>query len=127
MAQLDFMVGAIEANADRIIAASTRARDELAADVIVFPELALTGYPPEDLLFRPHFIEDVETAIERLCREIDGIAAIVGYPVQDGGNLYNVAAVLQAGRIVARYRKQHLPNYSVFDEKRYYRPGDAHV
>ncbi|MGD8312928.1 MAG: NAD+ synthase [Gammaproteobacteria bacterium] len=125
MAQLDFMVGAIDANAERIISASVRARDELAADVIVFPELALTGYPPEDLLLRPHFIGHVAAALGHLCREISGIAAVVGYPEQDTGNLYNAAAVLRHGGVVARYRKQHLPNYSVFDEKRYYQPGEA--
>jgi NAD+ synthase (glutamine-hydrolysing) len=125
MAQIDFMVGAIGANAERIIAASARARDELAADVIVFPELALTGYPPEDLLHRSHFIGQVEVAVERLCRRISGIDVIVGYPLRAAGNLYNAAAVLREGKIVARYRKQHLPNYGVFDEKRYFQPGDA--
>jgi NAD+ synthase (glutamine-hydrolysing) len=82
MAQLDFLVGDIVANTEKIIAACDRARDELGADVIVFPELAVTGYPPEDLLFRSHFIEHVAAAIDRLCQVISGITAIIGYPVQ---------------------------------------------
>jgi NAD+ synthase (glutamine-hydrolysing) len=125
MAQLDFLVGDIPANAARIIDACHRARDELAADVIVFPELSITGYPPEDLLFRPRFIELVEQAVEQISREISGIVAIVGYPSRDGEALYNVAAVIQQGTVIAGYRKQHLPNYSVFDEKRYFTAGDA--
>ncbi len=125
MAQLDFMVGDIRSNTDRVIAACIEARDQLAADAIVFPELALTGYPPEDLLLRAHFIEHVEAAVERLCREISGITAIVGYPMEERGDLYNSAAVIQDGAITGLYRKQQLPNYSVFDEKRYFKPGKA--
>jgi len=125
MAQLDFMVGDVYANADRILHASMRARDELQADVIVFPELALTGYPPEDLLLRRHFIEYVEVAVEHLCREISGITAIIGYPLQQGEALYNVAGVIRDGEVAAVYRKQRLPNYSVFDEMRYFTAGDS--
>ena len=123
MAQLNFMVGDIRSNADRIIAASTRARDELAADAIVFPELALTGYPPEDLLLRAHFINDVEAAVEHICRESKGITVIVGYPLEQEGDLYNAAGVIQDGSIAGLYKKQRLPNYSVFDEKRYFKQG----
>ncbi|MGB5438521.1 MAG: NAD+ synthase, partial [Gammaproteobacteria bacterium] len=125
MAQLNFMVGDIRSNTERVIAASVEARDRLAADAIVFPELTLTGYPPEDLLLRAHFIEHVEAAVERLCREISGIAVIVGYPLEEAGELYNAAAVIEDGLITGLYRKQQLPNYSVFDEKRYFRPGKA--
>ena len=125
MAQLDFMVGDINGNADRIIAACHTAHTEHAADMIVFPELALTGYPPEDLLLRPHFIEDVEAAVERLCREITGVVAVTGYPLQRDGALYNAAAVIQEGAVVACYEKQHLPNYSVIDEKRYFSQGGS--
>jgi NAD+ synthase (glutamine-hydrolysing) len=125
MAQLDFMVGDVHANADKILHACVRARDELAADVIVFPELALTGYPPEDLLFRKHFIEYVEVAVEHLCREVNGITAIIGYPLRQGEALYNVAGVICDGGVAAVYRKQRLPNYSVFDEKRYFTAGDG--
>ncbi len=125
MAQLDFLVGAIDANADRILAACIEARDALSADLVVFPELALTGYPPEDLLFRPHFIEQVNAAFERIKRELAGITAVIGFPLQENTRLYNAAAVLQDGEIIGLYKKQHLPNYGVFDEKRYFREGDA--
>ena len=106
------------------MAACDEARDAHAADVVVFPELALTGYPPEDLLFRLHFMEHVQVAIGRLCRQISGITAIVGCPLQEEGQLFNAALVIRDGRIVAQYKKQLLPNYSVFDEKRYFAPGD---
>ena len=122
MAQQNYLVGDIHANAVQIRVACERARDEMAADAIVFPELALTGYPPEDLLLRPHFMEHVEAAVESLRQDITGITAIIGYPLQQQDDLYNVAGVLQDGNITV-YRKQHLPNYSVFDEQRYFRPG----
>jgi len=125
MAQQDFLVGAVQANAAQILAACVQARDEMAADIIVFPELALTGYPPEDLLFRAHFITHVDHAMERLCAEISGITAIVGYPLRQTDGLYNAAAVIRDGGVAAVYRKQHLPNYGVFDEKRYFRAGAA--
>ncbi len=125
MAQQDFLVGDIRANTDKILAACVRARDEMQADAVVFPELALTGYPPEDLLFRPHFIEHVEAAVAHLCREITGITAIIGYPLQESEALYNVAGVIRDGEVAAIYRKQLLPNYSVFDEKRYFKQGDS--
>jgi NAD+ synthase (glutamine-hydrolysing) len=125
MAQQDFLVGAIDANAEQILAACEQARDAMAADIIVFPELALTGYPPEDLLFRAHFIAHVDHAMERLCAGISGITAIVGYPLRQADGLYNAAAVIRHGGVAAVYRKQHLPNYGVFDEKRYFRPGAA--
>jgi NAD+ synthase (glutamine-hydrolysing) len=95
MAQQDFLVGAVDANTDKIIAASVRARDELGAHAIVFPELALTGYPPEDLLFREHFIDRVDAAIERLCQAVDGITLVVGYPLRADGRLYNAAAIIR--------------------------------
>jgi NAD+ synthase (glutamine-hydrolysing) len=125
MAQLDFLVGDIPANTARIIDTSRHAREELAAAVIVFPELAVTGYPPEDLLFRPRFLDLVEQAVEQLCRDIRGIIAIVGHPWREGETLYNAASVISQGKVIARYRKQHLPNYSVFDEKRYFTAGDS--
>jgi len=123
MAQQDFLVGDIYANTRKVLEACTHARDTLAADLIVFPELTLTGYPPEDLLLRPHFIEHVEAAVAHLQQQISGIAAIVGYPFRQQDALYNVAGVFQGGTVTV-YRKQHLPNYSVFDEKRYFIAGD---
>jgi len=125
MAQLDFLVGAIHTNAERIADACNTARDQYAADVVIFPELALTGYPPEDLLFRPHFMEHVQVAVGRLCRDVRGITAIIGCPLLEAGQLYNAALVICDGRIVAQCKKQLLPNYSVFDEKRYFTPGDT--
>jgi NAD+ synthase (glutamine-hydrolysing) len=123
MAQVDFLVGAVVQNTDRVLAAVARARDEYSADAVVFPELALSGYPPEDLLFRRHFIEQVEAALARLCREIHGTTVILGYPLREGEHLFNAAAVIADGAIQACYRKQLLPNYGVFDEKRYFTPG----
>ena len=123
LAQLDFLVGDVAANAARIAAAAARARDELRADCVVFPELALTGYPPEDLLLRPALAERVRAAMERLAREVRGIDLIVGYPRRVEGRLYNAASLLRDGAVVATYHKQLLPNYSVFDEKRYFVAG----
>jgi len=124
MAQQNYAVGDIYANTHQILTACVHARDIMSADAIVFPELALTGYPPEDLLLRPHFIEHVDAAVESLRQEICGITAIIGYPLKQPDGLYNVAGVFQEGRITL-YRKQYLPNYSVFDEQRYFRPGSA--
>ena len=123
MAQLDFPVGAIDANADRVIEACRRARDELAADAIVFPELCISGYPPEDLLLRPHFQEFVDRAVDRVIRETTGIVAVIGHPLRQGEALFNVVSVIAQRQVIACYRKQRLPNYSVFDEKRYFQPG----
>jgi NAD+ synthase (glutamine-hydrolysing) len=123
MAQLDFLVGDIQGNIAKIITATLDARDRLRADAIVFPELTVTGYPPEDLLLRPSFIRQLEPAMQRLCVEIKGIAAVVGYPTATPEGLHNSAAVIRDGVIQAIYHKQLLPNYSVFDEKRYFVAG----
>ena len=125
VAQLNLLVGDISGNCDRIVAAARTARDRDQADLVVFPELALTGYPPEDLLLRPELIARVEAALEALCAQTQGIALVVGYPRSDLGGLYNAAGLVVDGRIIAEYAKQRLPNYSVFDEKRYFRPGSA--
>ena len=123
MAQLNFLVGDIVGNTEKVIAAALEARDRLRADLIVFPELTLTGYPPEDLLLRPGFIRQVEPALQRLCGEIRGIAAVIGCPLPTPEGLRNAAVMLSDGAIRASYYKQCLPNYSVFDEKRYFVPG----
>ncbi len=123
MAQVDLLVGDIEGNTDRILEIAARARDELGADLVVFPELSLCSYPPEDLLLRPGMYLRCNHAIERIRRELEGIAAVVGYPWQGAEGTFNAAAVIAGGRILGQYHKQHLPNYSVFDEKRYFRPG----
>jgi NAD+ synthase (glutamine-hydrolysing) len=125
MAQLDLLVGDIRGNADKILDACRRARDELAANVVIFPELALSGYPPEDLLFREHFLDDIDEAMARLTREITHLTAIIGHPLRREGQLYNAASVIRGGEVIACYHKQLLPNYSVFDEKRYFTPGDS--
>lgn len=120
IAQFDFPVGAVAANAERILEAIWRARDELAADLVVFPELAICGYPPEDLLLRPSFVDACEAAIEALIPQVQGITAVVGHPQRIEGALYNVASVIGEGRLITRHVKQRLPNYAVFDEKRYF-------
>jgi NAD+ synthase (glutamine-hydrolysing) len=121
LAQIDAVVGDIPGNEAKIAAQIAAARDA-AAQVVVFPELALTGYPPEDLLLKEHFLADTRAALERIAAGVEGIVAIVGYP-ERAEDVYNAAAVLADGAIQASYRKQHLPNYGVFDELRYFQPG----
>jgi NAD+ synthase (glutamine-hydrolysing) len=125
IAQLDFLVGDLQGNADRILRASAEARDRLKADVIVFPELTLSGYPPEDLILRQDFLSLADRSLRELARQIHGMTVIVGFPEQQPGMPYNSAAILQNGQIQAIYRKQVLPNYGVFDEKRYFLPGTS--
>lgn len=125
MAQQNLLVGGITRNVDTCIAALVRARDELHADAIVFPELTLTGYPPEDLLLRAGFLRDVQRGLQRLCAAVQGIDVIVGYPEKTTLGVFNACALLRAGAVIATYHKQHLPNYSVFDEKRYFVGGHA--
>lgn len=120
MAQFDFPVGAVAQNAERITAMIEEARDEFGADVVLFPELALCGYPPEDLLLRPGFLHDCEQALQRIARATKGIVAVVGWPQAAGSVVYNAASVLRDGRIELTYRKRELPNYAVFDERRYF-------
>jgi NAD+ synthase (glutamine-hydrolysing) len=119
-AQFDFPVGAVEANATRIAEMIVHARDELGADLVLFPELALSGYPPEDLLFRPSFLADCEAALHRVAAAATGIVAVVGWPQSAGSILYNAASVLRRGKVELTYRKRELPNYAVFDERRYF-------
>jgi NAD+ synthase (glutamine-hydrolysing) len=114
-------VGDIAGNARRIAAGIEAAR-AAAADLVLFPELALTGYPPEDLLLREHFLADAAAALERLAAEAVGIVAVVGFPERAQG-VYNAAAVLADGEVQTIYRKVHLPNYGVFDEQRYFTAG----
>jgi NAD+ synthase (glutamine-hydrolysing) len=123
VAQLNLLVGDVSGNSERIIAAAIRARDELRAHAIAFPELALTSYPPEDLLLRPALAGQVEEALRNIERETRGIDVILGHPQHEHGQQFNAASLLRDGRVYASYRKQLLPNYSVFDEKRYFAPG----
>ena len=120
MAQFDFPVGAVAGNTDRIIDLIEQARDDHGADLVVFPELAVSGYPPEDLLLRPGFLRDCEQAMERIAVACRGITAVVGWPQPAGPVVYNAASVLRDGRVDITYRKRELPNYAVFDERRYF-------
>ena len=125
LAQLNLLVGDIVGNVAKMCAAVDKARGELQAHAIVFPELAITGYPPEDLLLRPDFIAATEQGLEELCRAAKGIDVIVGHPSPRDGKLYNAASVLRDDKVVATYAKHCLPNYGVFDEKRYFTAGSG--
>ena len=120
LAQFDFPVGAIYQNAERIAALIAEARDLHGADLVLFPELAISGYPPEDLLMRPGFLRDCELALQQVARTTEGIVAVVGWPESAGSVLYNAASVLRDGGVASTYRKRELPNYNVFDERRYF-------
>jgi NAD+ synthase (glutamine-hydrolysing) len=123
MAQLNLRVGDVHGNVECIIEAASTARDLWQADVIVFPELALCGYPPEDLLLRSSMQRRIEQALQRLQSEVSGIYLVVGYPWLEDELRYNACAVIADGQLLASYYKQILPNYRVFDEKRYFEPG----
>lgn len=123
LAQLNLQVGDIRGNLQRLVDAANRARDELQADAIMFPELALCGYPPEDLLLRSSMQQRIEQALHELAERVPDIHVLVGYPWQQDGRSFNRAAVLAGGRVIATYDKQKLPNYKVFDEKRYFTEG----
>jgi NAD+ synthase (glutamine-hydrolysing) len=123
MAQLNPLVGDIDGNTGRVLAAVAAAQAEHGADVVVFPELMLTGYPPEDLLLRPSVERRVERALARLCASVGDIFVVVGYPRAREHGLLNMAGVIHQGRLCAEYAKQELPNYQVFDEKRYFVAG----
>ncbi|MFQ5635492.1 MAG: nitrilase-related carbon-nitrogen hydrolase, partial [Gammaproteobacteria bacterium] len=123
IAQLNMVVGDVAGNADMICAAMRAARDDHGADLVVFPELAVCGYPPEDMLFQAGLRRQVGEAMEGIRSEARGIAALVGYPEYVDENIFNAAALLSSGQLVANYRKQCLPNYSVFDEERFFTAG----
>jgi NAD+ synthetase len=120
LAQFDFPVGAVARNAERIAAMIAEARDVHRADLVLFPELALSGYPPEDLLMRPSFLAECEAALQGIARQVRGIVAVVGWPQAAGAVVYNAASVLRDGTVATTYRKRELPNYAVFDERRYF-------
>jgi NAD+ synthase (glutamine-hydrolysing) len=122
IAQLNPIVGSFRHNTQLILDAIDQAKQD-GADVVVFPELVITGYPPEDLLFRPAFLKKVELALDTIAKASDGITAIIGAPILRDKRLYNMACVLQNGKMIAQYAKRHLPNYRVFDEKRYFTAG----
>lgn len=123
LAQLDLMVGDLAGNAQRVVATATEARDRLDADLVVFPELTLTGYPPEDLLLHEDMPRRVAEALETVRKGCAGIGVLVGFPEYVQGAIHNACALFSDGERLGIYRKQCLPNYAVFDEKRYFRRG----
>ena len=124
LAQINCIVGDIAGNANKIIDYAKRAY-EGGASLIVTPELALCGYPPEDLLFRDDFNQACEKALQRIAKNLPAITLLIGHPHLANSKLYNAASVIENGKITATYHKQCLPNYSVFDEERYFQAGDA--
>ena len=128
LAQVDLVVGDVSGNTAKIIDWARRARDEDDADIVVFPELGICGYPPEDLLFHAGLRHDVEAAVTEISRGVTGIAVVIGFPEYEDDRIYNSCAVLKDGKLLAHYRKKLLPNYAVFDEERYFTKGkDASV
>src|ERR1700691_623956 len=123
MAQLNLVVGDVDGNTSRIVAAADEARDRYRADLVMLPELAVSGYPPEDLLFHSGMRLQVARSLERLKEEVRGITLIAGYPEYSGAKIFNSAIVIRDGKVLANHRKACLPNYRVFDEKRYFTPG----
>ena len=126
LAQFDFPVGAVAHNGERVRELMRAARDDCGAQLVVFPELTLSGYPPEDLLLRPSFLAACERELGEVAQQADGIAAYVGHP-HTLGEVYNAASLLTGGAVAFTAHKQALPNYTVFDEKRYFRPGHDSV
>ena len=128
LAQIDLAVGDVAGNTAKILDYAARARDDMQADLVVFPELSICGYPPEDLLFHAGLRSRVEQAMEEIREAVRGIAIVIGFPEYVDDQIYNSCLVLQDGELLCGYRKQLLPNYSVFDEERYFGKGrDAAV
>ena len=123
LAQLDLLVGDVHGNLARVVRTARAARQDQRADLCVFPELALSGYPPEDLLFHRGFRQQIETALEQIRHEVAQGCVMVGYPEYTRFGIYNSAALISEGVISAVHRKTELPNYKVFDEKRYFHAG----
>jgi NAD+ synthase (glutamine-hydrolysing) len=121
LAQMNSVVGDLDGNRTRILELLAQSKDA-GADLVLFPELAVTGYPPEDLLLRPSFVRAARRTVEEIAAATAGVAALVGAPHLDA-DLYNACCVLAGGEIRAVYRKRFLPNYGVFDENRYFAPG----
>src|SRR5215208_1763576 len=121
LAQINAVVGDLEGNRERILAGLEEARGQ-GAELVLFPELAVTGYPPEDLLLRPAFVRAAAESLREIAKACTGIAALVGTPWFDR-DLFNACAVCAEGEVRALYRKRYLPNYGVFDEDRYFAPG----
>ncbi len=123
LAQINPTVGALENNATKIIEYIGKAKAQ-GADLAVFPELAITGYPPEDLLLKPQFIIDNLDALKMIVKASKGIGVYIGFVDKAGKDLFNAGAFIDNGKVVKIYHKNNLPNYGVFDEKRYFTEGD---
>ncbi|OJB92127.1 NAD+ synthase [Yersinia ruckeri] len=123
LAQLNLLVGDIEGNTERMLQ-TLHEQQKAGADLVMFSELSLSGYPPEDLLYRSDFYLRCEAQLERLRAASQTVAVLVGHPWREGDKLYNALSLFSAGKLLGRYFKQQLPNYGVFDEKRYFTPGD---
>src|SRR6478672_367454 len=123
LAQINATVGDIAGNEAKVREQLARAQ-EAGAQLALFPELVVTGYPPEDLLLKEHFLADARAAVERIAVETHGIVAVVGFP-ERAEDVYNAAAILADGAVQGIYRKVNLPNYGVFDEVRYFQEGPA--
>lgn len=123
LAQINPTVGDISGNTQKIFNFISQAKDQ-GADLVVFPELAVTGYPPEDLLLKPQFISDNLASLKEIIKFSKGIAVYIGFVDRDKKGIYNAGAFIENGRLKKVYRKINLPNYSVFDEKRYFLPGE---
>ena len=119
VAQINCVVGDVATNASKILSIVDQAKSE-SVDLVVTPELSLCGYPPD-------FLKECHLTLKRIANHISGITLIVGHPHREGQYLYNAASVIQDGQIVARYFKQELPNYRVFDEARYFKAGEQSV
>lgn len=124
LAQINTTVGDLDGNAGKIIAWTQKARDEK-ADIVSFPELSVTGYPPEDLLFKPGFVDDNVAALKKIAAATGDIISVVGFVDRIKKQLFNAAAVISRGKVLGVYRKTVLPNYGVFDEMRYFSPGQV--
>ena len=124
LAQHDFLVGDIRGNLRKAQGLIAQARSA-EADLVLFPEMALTGYPPEDLLLRPGFLKAVRHAVNELIESVQGVDVVIGHPWEEQGQRYNAVSWIRNGRLAGRYFKQLLPNYAVFDEQRYFIPGSG--
>ena len=122
LAQINPTVGDLEGNTNLVLDYLERAR-KAGADLAAFPELALSGYPPEDLLMKPHFVRENRRALDRIVEAAGDLVVIVGFVDTDGSDIYNAAAIISGGKLVDIYHKYFLPNYGVFDEERYFQSG----
>jgi NAD+ synthase (glutamine-hydrolysing) len=123
LAQFDYVVGDVAGNTQKILDHAVHARDDMRADLVVFPELSVCGYPPEDLLFHAGLRRRIEKALETIRDSVRDIAVLIGFPDYQDDDIFNACVVFRDGEVLAHYRKHMLPNYSVFDEKRYFTAG----